>query len=66
MYGIISHRPWTFSLPNLCIYHCFVVCAVIPRLTATNAKQANMVLLITWPGGAANRASDKYIMHSAP
>lgn len=64
-HGIIFHFPCTAASPNFALYHCLLVAAVMPRFTATKAKQDASVLLTISPLGAANTAKDRYIAHSA-
>lgn len=59
------HFPRTASLPNFVLYHCLLVPAVTPRFTATKQRADKRVLLTSSPLGAARRAKERYIAHSA-
>jgi len=58
-FGIIRHRPETFSEPNFDMYHAFVASAVAPRFKVQNKSIEPIVLLMIEPLGAARIVRDR-------
>jgi len=58
-FGIIRHRPETFSEPNFDTYHAFVASAVAPRFKVQNKRIEAIVLLMIEPLGAARSVKDR-------